>query len=661
MRSFSIPLRLAVAFAGIAACSADGTGSNRGTAVASPNSPAAANPVGQPGASAGPNGFGNSNTTPVTSGPPVSMMQPPPATTLGNTDPISIDQCAPQNPAGLNDADAKKLMAGAGNANGARLLYPYDGTVFPRGLFAPLLMWDGSDAEFAYLHIKATRFEYKGCLKPTAPGQLAVPEDVWKAAGEKTMGSADPFSVELTLMNAGMVKGPLAEQIVIAQATLKGSIFYNSYTSMLPGGENTGQPGGFGGGGSGSVLRIPPGGSAERFTSTECNGCHSVSANGTRLLSSTALNGGVSYTLTPTTQPNPPAMQAGPRGGFGALYPDGSVYLATSAITDVARSSLAQAPGAPTDATLYQTDTGTVVANTGIPTGALMPIFSPDGSLLAFNDYAANAAHGLALMSFDIATKTASNYRVLYADSTLQPAWPFILPDNNGIVFARTASAEFSGEGVGINNGTTVGPSSELYIADIKTGAATILAQAMGYRTPADAAAGTTYLPFGSEELKMDYYPTVSPVAAGGYFWVLFDSMRHYGNQGLQRQLWGAAVSIAPDGTYNTDVSHPAFYLPGQELGTANHRAFAALEPCKQDGNDCTSGVDCCGGFCFVPDAKNLESNTEAKGTCTSTPPTCARTNERCASNDDCCPPEMGRPPNMCIAGFCAVLQATVK
>src|SRR5439155_12377498 len=110
------------------------------------------------------------------------------------------------------------------------------------------------------------------------------------------------------------------------------------------------------------------------------------------------------------------------------------------------------------------------------------------------------------------------------------------------------------------------------------------------------------------------------------------------------------------------DLSHPAFYLPGQEFGTANHRAFAALEPCKQDGNDCTSGVDCCAGFCYAPDAENQEFALEAKGTCTSTPPMkCAQTNERCKTNDDCCPPPSGRPANMCIAGFCAVLPATVQ
>ncbi len=67
-----------------------------------------------------------------------------------------------------------------------------------------------------------------------------------------------------------------------------------------------------------------------------------------------------------------------------------------------------------------------------------------------------------------------------------------------------------------------------------------------------------------------NYFPTVSPVAAGGYFWLFFDSMRNVGNLGLQRQLWGVAIDVLPPdefaGSYADDRSHPAFYLLGQEF-----------------------------------------------------------------------------------------------
>jgi hypothetical protein len=244
---------------------------------------------------------------------------------------------------------------------------------------------------------------------------------------------------------------------------------------------------------------------------------------------------------------------------------------------------------------------------------------------------------------------------MLFVDTDTRPGWPFVLPDNGGVIFTRTDGDDFSGDGLGIDVGSTTGPSSDVSIVDVASGTATLLAQAMGYATPDDAKAGTTYLPFGAEELHHNYFPTVSPVAAGGYFWLFFDSWRHHGNLGLQRALWAAAIDIAADGTYALDRSHPPFYLPGQEFGTGNHRAFAALDPCKMEGDSCTSGTDCCGGFCYVtmPD----DEFAEAVGSCTMHVPMCAHTNEHCTSSADCCAPTDGSTPNMCIAGFCAVLQ----
>jgi hypothetical protein len=113
-------------------------------------------------------------------------------------------------------------------------------------------------------------------------------------------------------------------------------------------------------------------------------------------------------------------------------------------------------------------------------------------------------------------------------------------------------------------------------------------------------------------------------------------------------------VEISPDGNYTSDRSHPAFYLPGQEFGTGNHRAFAALDPCKKTGGSCTSGTDCCGGFCFVKDPQ--VEFAEPMGTCDDEPMRCSNTNERCTIDADCCPPANGQEPSMCIAGFCAML-----
>jgi hypothetical protein len=579
---------------------------------------------------------------------------------------MSIDQTGSDNPAGLSPADVSKLVAG-GPPGSLKWLYPYDGTVFPRGLIAPTLMWDGGAATAVYLHIKSRAFEYKGVLRPaldatTMAPQLQVPEEVWKAAGQHTYGKDDAFLLELSVLANGVAQGPIVSHFILAQATIKGSIYYNSYASQLPGAAI-----------GGNVLRIPAGGKAEVFLSTNCNGCHSLSADGSRMISQVSIGiGGDAYQLMSGGAANPPGTSAGARTAFGALYPDGSKYLATSVVVPVGHAELAQGAGASPDAALYDTASGMVVPDTGIPVGALMPMFSPDGTRLVFNDYAIDSAHGLALMDYDVKLHKASGHRVLARESdSMRPGWPFFLPDGKAVVYVRTDGADFSGNGAFVGAGSLTGllgpllgpftpltslpiagPVSDLQIVDVATGKVNVLARAMGFENAAAAASGTTYLPFGTEDLHGNYFPTVSAVAAGGYFWVFFDSIRHYGNLGLQRQLWGAAIDIRPDGSYQGDPSHPAFYLPGQEFGAGNHRAFAALDPCKKDGDSCTSGIDCCGGFCSLP--ASASEFSEGVGSCSPKKDSCAKRDERCSVSADCCPPTPGQPANSCIAGFCA-------
>jgi hypothetical protein len=558
-------------------------------------------------------------------------------------EPLLIDDCK-AGAAGLSDQQIAALKAG-GNAGGARLLYPYDGTVFPRGLGSPTLMWEGANGQAVYVHIKAQTFEYHGCL-PAADNRVELPKQVWEAAGAKTHGTQDPFAVELSVLEGGGVRGPLKQSWTIAQATIKGSIYYNSYiSSTYP---------------AGRIYRIPAGGTFEPFITDQlCSGCHSVSANGERMTTQLLTSGGPTYDLA-SGSPVPLAGQA--TSPYAALSPDGSVYVRPSLAREVARSVLTSAAVVAlsgTDAALFSTDTGAQVTTNGLPKGALMPSFSPDGSLLIFTDNDAKDAHVLATVQFDAAGKSFGGYKAVFEDTNAntRPGWPFVLPDNRGAVFVRADASfgDWSAQGAGaVAGGITsiLAPYSELFMVDLDSGNATILARAMGYNSAADAQAKKTYLPFGAEDTEHVYFPTVSPVAAGGYFWVFFDTIRHYGNHGRQRALWGTAIAISPDGDYSVDRSAPAFYLPGQEFGTGNHRAFTALDPCKADGDSCTSGVDCCGGFCTFPEGGDVSVNPV--GMCSSTVRECSRTDERCSLAGDCCEPGAGEPQNSCINGFCA-------
>jgi hypothetical protein len=538
-------------------------------------------------------------------------------------------------------------------------------------------MWDGPPADAVYVHIKSKIFEYWACVKPTEPGRITLAQDVWDKAGQRSFGKDDVYAIELSVLSAGTVIGPAPANVQIAQAAIKGSIYYNTYRSALAmpgaaapgGGAVPGFPGFPGGGGvpglgggmsNGIVVRVPAGGRAEVFGQTDCNGCHSVSANGSLLLAQSVANGAYSYELA-ANGPTPAPKMAGSNGSWVALYPDGSAFLTMSSAIDVARASLFGGfGGGSPNASLYDAKTGQPIASTGIPPGALMPFFSPDGTYLVFNDFAVEQAHGIVLMKYDSKAHAASEPNVLYKEGpgAMRPGWPFVLPDNHGVLFVRTDDGDFTGGGVGVSGDVRPGapaPFSELSVIDVASKTVTVLAKAMGYATPEDAAQNKTYLPFGMEDLHHAYYPTVSPVGAGGYFWVFFDSVRHYGNRGLQRQLWGAAIEISSEGTYTRDPSHPAFYLSGQEAGTGNHRAFAALDPCRKDGDKCTSGIDCCGGFCYSEQAQEL---AEPVGTCSPQKTTCAKRDERCVTAADCCPPaDANELANSCIAGFCTQIR----
>jgi hypothetical protein len=97
---------------------------------------------------------------------------------------------------------------------------------------------------------------------------------------------------------------------------------------------------------------------------------------------------------------------------------------------------------------------------------------------------------------------------------------------------------------------------------------------------------------------------------------------------------------VSPNGTYTTDPSHPPFYLTGQEDVLGNHRAFAALDPCRADGSTCETGIDCCGGFC-TNDKCELPPQPEAG-------PVCAKTDEYCGGGTPCC-----NVQEACLGGYC--------
>jgi hypothetical protein len=127
----------------------------------------------------------------------------------------------------------------------------------------------------------------------------------------------------------------------------------------------------------------------------------------------------------------------------------------------------------------------------------------------------------------------------------------------------------------------------------------------------------------------------------------MFTSRRTYGNkltgdEGQTKRLWVSAFDVnAVDGQ---DPTHPAFYLAGQELNSGNSRGFWALDPCKADGLDCSSGDECCNGFCNPTGDPPMFKCGPPDGQCSDE-------FEACTTAADCCDAALE-----CIGGKCTAV-----
>ncbi len=329
---------------------------------------------------------------------------------------------------------------------------------------------------------------------------------------------------------------------------------------------------------------------------------------------------------------------------FGAVYPDGSLVLQTAG---------SQIPGMAglTPSRLYDTRTGKAVAAPGfdgVVTVALMPSFSPDGKKVAFNNYGDNSdggsGHALSTMNFDVTSRTFSG--LVNVATTSDPSnylgWPAFLPSSSAFLFGNIDHADFA---------TWDQNHGDLSIVDVASKTAVSLDALNG------GATGQVYLPYGDSEAHLNYEPTVLPVAVGGYYWTIFTSRREYGNTitdsdpwetgpARRKKLWIAAID--EDIVAGADPSHPAFYLDDQELEAGNMRGFWVLDPCAQNGGSCSTGDQCCTGFCRAGGA----ADGGAGLVCVAPPTTgCAQEYEKCNATSDCCSASQGF---QCINGFCA-------
>jgi hypothetical protein len=527
-----------------------------------------------------------------------------------------------QNPANASQAVQTALASASQKDTSCTWAYPYDGTVFPRGLAAPTMMWNGGGAsDVYYVHLTSPYFELTEFTTAPPPSRAAADAPTWTKFADSTSGKS---ALVVNRWNGTAATTLVQHTWTIAPASMRGTIYY--WANNL-----------------GRVMRIKPGATTpddfanqaplnnpNQYNQSSClMTCHTVSADGSTLVSGGGTYGG-SYDL----KAGQPEHYTG--GTWGTVTNWQSIQWALSAVspkgeymmTNSMAVGLAVGVGGPNNfASLYDTKTGTKVANSGLD-GALlaMPAWSPEGSLIAYVDAGAPSSWSqgwnipppanLRVMDFNAtANPMASNAHDIVqvgSDPNKRINWPTISPDGNWVVYARGASAD-----------TRYG-NSDLYIASTKQAnneARLAMVDGDGYPFAA-----------GARDLGWNFEPAFAPVASGGYFWVVFTSRRTYGNQLTSdkdhtKQLWVVAIDEKP--SLGADASHPAFWLPGEALDSINMRGYWALDPCKQDGQTCGSGTECCGGYCDQGDG--------GAPVCKPTNDGCSQSGDHCDTSADCC------------------------
>ncbi len=494
-------------------------------------------------------------------------------------------------------------------------LYPYDQTVFPRGLLPATMQFGGTSASDVYVHITASTLDYKGFFTPaTGPVRVALAQPMWNAVLAAISSATDPVTVAVTKLFNGNVTGPATETWFVAQGSLRGTIYYETYDSQILGGI-----------GSVGIMKIQPGATAPTMVKTGCgNVCHTASADGSTLVANTVLGfGSASYDLK-----NNAAVIFNAGGEiftYGGIYPDGSFVMS-------ATNYRTWLPGGVSR--LYDTTTGTNIPASGwdgVVANGGTTAFSPDGKKLAFVHEDKDNGQTLSVMDFDVSTKSFSNLVDIATHPGAYVAWPAFTPDAQYVVYHVGSNASFE---------TDNDETGDVYTVDLATHTTRRLDALDGYTGT------TTYLPANDPQLT--FAPTVLPEAVGGFFWVVFTSHRSYGNLLPSKdngdeygKLWVAALDIGAQA--GSDGSHPGFFLDGQETTSDNLRGFWVLNPCKGDGLACGSGDECCDGFCRSYDGGPL--------VCVPPPGGCSHEYEKCTTSADCC--DSG---DQCINGKCAVV-----
>lgn len=551
----------------------------------------------------------------------------------------------------------------------SKLLYPYDKTVFALGLTSPQIMWDAPNTGDTYrFRLSQGNYTYDVYKQVGKPGRFRIDQAIWDIATASNKGAGTPLSLSVSRYDAAGKKAfaSVTESFTIAPESLRGAIYY--WTASMLGGVRKGH-----------ISRFRPGTGAApvALNNGKCMGCHAVNAEGTVLVGdiddqndgkddpSTKPYGNWSKTRAwasfDVSKPDAPlSLKTNKFGADIALNPNGKyVVFGGPTTVDTGGSSASNPIPGSKYFSLATVADGNVIATSGLDDvnvpagkGMQMPAFSPDGKMLAVvvssfnadNVIPDNSGTSIQFLGFDDTKPKFDSTLKMLVDGTDKVftattgtglAYPSFTPDSKAVAFhvGKTATGC-----TGSCDDTTI-DDGNLFIQPLAEGGKSSPIAMTNASDPPDPA-----------EAHLSVEPTFNPQPRGGYSWVVFTSMRSWGNVPFpdgtpdghsngKRRLWVAAV----DPNIGTvDPSHPAIYLEGQE-DTPNMRGFwanavcTATAPAGSPPNACTAGYECCSGFCVG--GACVDPSTVA----------CAGIGAACTTAADCCNPSAVT----CTAGSC--------
>ena len=443
-----------------------------------------------------------------------------------------------------------------------QLAYPPDGTLMPPNLMELEVQWlPGSGQKYFQISFTNDGTDiriYTTCaVKIGTNGCGYTPSDTeWKAI----VGALKGYEpAKIMVRGADTAFSSVGESNVrtmsVAEEDIMGGLYYWNATP-------------------GNIIRYDFGKANQKaklfYTRTDakalfCVGCHALSLDGSRM--AVGMDMPAPAPLQVLDVSNRTVLSKG-AANFMAFSPDGKLMIASDG----------------NSMSLHDSDTLKVIKKPLRAKGT-MPDWSPDSKFVVYAEPKTSlpipvgspgiTQGSLKLMGYDIKTTAwSATSLTLVASAGENNYYPTFSPDAKWVAFNRASGSSYDA------------PDAALWIVR------------------ADGKGKAQELKLANKTSNMcNSWPKFSPFLqkykGGKLMWLTFSSRRDYGLRlkGTQQaQLWMTAIDPSKAELATTDPSYPAFWLPFQNIKTANHIAQwtkkLVKKPCGPDGS-CPDGMVC--------------------------------------------------------------------